>query len=49
MNPFLTGSLIILFLGSAFTASEVVRIETIVVTSLGLIVLGASTRRWFRR
>ena len=49
MQPILTGLTIVLIFAGAFTARDVVRDETILVSSLGLILIGIAVRQRFRR
>ena len=49
MHPILNVLMILLILAEAFTARESVRIETLIVASVGLLVLGAAARRRMRR
>lgn len=49
MQPILTGLTIVLIFAGAFTARDVVRHETIIISSLGLILIGIAVRQRFRR
>ena len=49
MQPILTGLTIVLIFAGAFTARDVVRHETIIISSLGLILIGIAVRQRFKR
>ena len=49
MQPLLTGLTIVLIFAGAFTAHDVVRHETIMISSLGLIVIGIAVHQRFKR
>lgn len=49
MQPILTGLTIVLIFAGAFTAHDVVRHETIIISSLGLILIGIAVRQRFKR
>ncbi len=49
MHPILTGLTIVLIFAGAFTARDSVRHETILISSLGLILIGIAVRQRFKR
>ena len=49
MQPILTGLTIVLILAGAFIAKDSVRLETIVLSSLGLLLIGVAVRQRFKR
>ena len=49
MQSVLTALTIVLILAGAFTARDAVRHETIVISSMGLLLIGIAVRQRFRR
>lgn len=49
MQTILTALTVVLILAGAFTAREAVRQETIVISSMGLLLIGIAVRQRFKR